>query len=127
MRYTVSDLYTTMGRHWVPNDDFEYSLNPNFHYTMATMNTIRAEQIFFKSYVKKRIFKFLKKRSKNMSIDTPQSLQRALHCIHEEVNRMSTRLNRCHFRQLATKNIDDGLMHEVEFYLNASRKKTSII
>ncbi|KAL7175184.1 hypothetical protein ACSBR2_028897 [Camellia fascicularis] len=58
-----------------------------------------------------------------MSIDTPQLLQMALHCIREEVTRMSMRLNRYHFCQLATKHAEDGLMHEAEFYLTISRKE----
>ncbi|KAL7207995.1 hypothetical protein ACSBR1_029866 [Camellia fascicularis] len=98
MRYTVSDLYTAIGCHWVSNNDFEYPLNPNLRYTMATVNTMRAEWQY--------------RRSKNMPIDTPQLLQRALHNIREEVNRMSMRLNRYHFCQLAIERIEHGLMHE---------------
>ena len=58
-----------------------------------------------------------------MSIATPQLLQMPLHCIREEVTRMSMCLNRYHFCQLATECAQNGLMHEAKSYLNASREE----
>ncbi|KAL7237630.1 hypothetical protein ACSBR2_003853 [Camellia fascicularis] len=82
-----------MGRHWVSNDDFEYPLNPNLRYTMATMNTMRAEWQYWSTQAnilqelcEEKNIQIPRRRSKNMSIDTLQLLQRALHRICEEVN-----------------------------------------
>ena len=42
--YTVVDLYSAMGRHWVADgDEFQYPLNPNLRYSHHTVNTMRAE------------------------------------------------------------------------------------
>ena len=44
MRYTMVDLYSAKGRHWVADGDkFQYPLNPNLSYSHAAVNTMRAE------------------------------------------------------------------------------------
>ncbi|KAL7221761.1 hypothetical protein ACSBR1_023662 [Camellia fascicularis] len=97
---------------------------------MATMNTMRAEWRYWSTQAnilqelcKEKNIRIPRRRSKNMSIDTLQLLQRVLHRIREEVNRISMDLNRYYFCQLTTECAEDGFMHEAEFYLNTSREE----
>ena len=54
---------------------------------------------------------------KNMPIDTPQLLQRALNRMHEECNRTSLHLNRYNLSLLAEKRAEERLMEESKQYL----------
>lgn len=97
MRYTVVDLYSAMGRYWVADgDEFEYPMNPNLRYSRATVNTMRAEWEFRKTRANVLVelcrevnLKFPRRLAMRMPTDTPQLLQRALHRIRDEVNRMT--------------------------------------
>ncbi|KAH7846288.1 hypothetical protein Vadar_012198 [Vaccinium darrowii] len=55
-----------------------------------------------------------------MPTNTPQLLQRALHHIREEVNRMQMRLSRYNYLHLANERREEGLMAEANFYMEAS-------
>ena len=55
-----------------------------------------------------------------MPIDTPQLLQRALHSICDEVNRMTQRLQRSELRKTANERVEDGLMDDAQQYFSWS-------
>ena len=87
MRYTVVDLYSTMGRYWVTDgDEFQYSLNPNLRYSHVPVNTMRAEWGFritranvLVELCREVNIKFPRRLAMRMPTDTPQLLQR--YCI----------------------------------------------
>ena len=51
-----------------------------------------------------------------MPTDTPQLLQRALHRIRDEVNRMTQRLQRSELMKTANECVEDGLMDDAHQY-----------
>ena len=124
MRYTVVDLYSAMGRYWVADgDEFQYLLNPNLHYSRATVNTMRAEWEFritranvFVELCREVNIKFSRRLAMHMPTDTPQLLQRALHRIRDEVNRMTQRLQRSGLMKTANERAEDGLMDDAHQY-----------
>ncbi|KAF7131861.1 hypothetical protein RHSIM_Rhsim09G0099200 [Rhododendron simsii] len=127
MRYIVRDIIQATGRQWYLDDDFEYPLNPNMQYTPIVFREMQREyQCRFEQY---EVLKFdcrtfnipiPRCRAVDMSIDTHQLLQRALHHFREEVNRMQMRLQRHQYRFLANERRDEGLMGEARFYREAS-------
>ena len=124
MTYTVIDLYSAMGRYWVADgDEFQYPLNPNLRYSRATVNTMRAEWEFRKTRANVLVelcrevnLKFPRQLAMRMPTDTPQLLQRALHRIRDEVNRMTQRLQRSELMKTANKRAKDGLMDDAHQY-----------
>ncbi|KAL7185249.1 hypothetical protein ACSBR2_027219 [Camellia fascicularis] len=91
-----------MSRHWVADEDeFQYPLNPNLRYSHAAVNTMRVEWEFFITRASVLVelcrevnIKFPRWLAMRMPIDTPQLLQRALHRVRDEVNRMTQRFQR---------------------------------
>ncbi|KAH7856454.1 hypothetical protein Vadar_001576 [Vaccinium darrowii] len=127
MRYTVRDIFEETRRHWQLDDDFEYPLNPNMRHTPKVITKIRREcqcriELSDVLIFDCRSFNIPipRHRAIGMAIDTPQLLQRALHCIREEVNRMQMRLSRYNYQRLANERRDEGLMAEAHFYMEAS-------
>ncbi|CAL5379921.1 unnamed protein product [Camellia sinensis] len=109
-----------MGRYWVADgDEFEYPMNPNLRYSRATVNTMRAEWEFRKTRANVLVelcrevnLKFPRRLAMRMPTDTPQLLQRALHRIRDEVNRMTQRLQRSGLMKTANERAEDGLMDD---------------
>ena len=60
---------------------------------------------------------------KNMSIDTPQLLQWASNCMHEECNHMSLCLHRYNLHLLVEECAEEGLMEEAKQYMFGSQEK----
>ncbi|KAF5932981.1 hypothetical protein HYC85_029152 [Camellia sinensis] len=124
MRYTVVDLYSATGRYWFADgDEFQYPLNPNLRYSHATVNTMRAEWEFritrasvLVELCREVNIKFPHRLAMRLPTDTPQLLQRALHCIRDEVNRMTQRLQRSSLMKTANKRAEDGLMDDAHQY-----------
>ncbi|THG02524.1 hypothetical protein TEA_028678 [Camellia sinensis var. sinensis] len=79
MRYTVVDLYSTMGCHWVSDgDEFKYPLNPNLRYSHHTVNTMTAECEFritrasvLVELCRELHIQFSRRLAMRMPIDTP--------------------------------------------------------
>ena len=42
-RYRPHNVFTTMGRYWVLEDEFSYPINPNLQNNAQVHNTMRAE------------------------------------------------------------------------------------
>ncbi|KAL7224989.1 hypothetical protein ACSBR1_026299 [Camellia fascicularis] len=128
MRYTVVNLYSTMGHHWVAaGDEFQYPLNPNLRYSHAAVNTMRAEWEFHITRASVLVelcrevnIKFPRRLAMRMLIDTPQLLQRALHRIRDEVNRMTQRLQRFELMKTANERAEDVLMNDAHQYFTWS-------
>ncbi|KAL7181291.1 hypothetical protein ACSBR1_040214 [Camellia fascicularis] len=64
--------------------------------------------------------KFPRRLAMRMPIDTPQLLQKALHRIRNEVNRMTQRLQRSELRKTANERAKDGLMDDTQQYFSWS-------
>ncbi|KAL7188930.1 hypothetical protein ACSBR1_038733 [Camellia fascicularis] len=64
--------------------------------------------------------KFPQRLAMCMPIDTPQLLQKALHRIRDEVNRMTQRLQRSELWKTANEHAEDGLMDDAQQYLSWS-------
>ncbi|KAL7241242.1 hypothetical protein ACSBR2_006795 [Camellia fascicularis] len=119
-----------MGRHWVADgDEFEYPLNPNLHCSHHTVNTMTAEWEFriTRSSILVELccevyIKFPRRLAMRMPIDTPQLLQRALHRIRNEVNRMTQRLQRYELRKTMNERAEDGLMDDAQQYFSWSMR-----
>ncbi|KAH7849105.1 hypothetical protein Vadar_013050 [Vaccinium darrowii] len=127
MRYTVCDIFEATGRHWHLDDKFEYSLNPNLRYTPTVVTTMRREYQYRIELSKVLIFDCRPlnipipyRRAVGMATDTPELLQRALHCFREQVNRMQMRLSRYNYQLLANEQREEGLMAEACFYMEAN-------
>ncbi|KAH7847362.1 hypothetical protein Vadar_025257 [Vaccinium darrowii] len=127
MRYKVRDIFEATGRHWHLDDDFEYPLNPNVRYTPRVITEMRREYQYRIELSEVLIFDcrsfnipIPRRRAVAMPTDTPQLLQRALHRIREEVNRMQMRLSRYNYQRLANERREEGLMAEANFYIEAS-------
>ncbi|CAL5374247.1 unnamed protein product [Camellia sinensis] len=104
-------------------DEFEYPINPNLRYSRATVNTMRAEWEFHKTQANVLVelcrevnLKFPRRLAMRMPTDTPQLLQRALHCIRDEVNHMTQRLQRSGLMKIANEHAEDGLIDDEHQY-----------
>ncbi|CAL5340762.1 unnamed protein product [Camellia sinensis] len=98
-------------------------MNPNLRYSRATVNTMRAEREFRKTRANVLVelchevnLKFPRRLAMRMPTDTPQLLQRALHRIRDEVNRMTQRLQRSGLMKTANERAEDGLMDDAHQY-----------
>ncbi|KAL7176109.1 hypothetical protein ACSBR2_029641 [Camellia fascicularis] len=128
MTYTVVDLYSTMGCHWVADgDEFQYPLNLNLRYSHHTVNTMRAEWEFHITRATVLVelchevhIKFPRRLAMCMPIDTPQLLQRALYRVRDEVNRMTQRLQRSELWKIVNEHAEDGLMDDAQQYFSWS-------
>ncbi|KAL7249757.1 hypothetical protein ACSBR1_011857 [Camellia fascicularis] len=124
MRYTMVDLYSAMGHYWVADgDEFQYPLNPNLRYSRSTVNTMTTEWEFritranvLVELCREVNIKFPRRLAMRMPTDTPQLLQRALHRICDEVNRMTQRLQRSSLMKTANERAEDGLMDDAHQY-----------
>ncbi|KAF5932930.1 hypothetical protein HYC85_029101 [Camellia sinensis] len=113
-----------MGRYWVADgDEFQYPLNPNLHYSHAAVNTMRAEWEFritranvFVELCREVNIKFPRRLAIGMPTNTPQLLQRALHRIRDEVNRMTQCLQRSELTKTANERTEDALMDDAHQY-----------
>ena len=56
----------------------------------------------------------------HMPIDSPQLLQKALHRIRDEVNRMTQRLQRSELMKIANEHAEDRLMDDAHQYFTWS-------
>ena len=127
MNYTVSDIFESIGRHWVGYDKWEYPLDPNKRYSRETVNIMYNEYQYRvkEADVLVDVCRGLNisvpsRRAVNMPINTPQLLQMALHHFREEVNRMTQRHQRWSFLQSANEKKEDGFMAEWEMYMQES-------
>jgi len=99
--YRPHDVFIAMGRCWVLEDEFSYSINPNLRNNAQVHNTMRAEwdwllreqKMFYDEIVGYKM-PVPRRLALQMSRDTIGKLSKALCCIREENNRMKICLNR---------------------------------
>ena len=127
MNYTVSDIFESIGRHWVGYDEWEYPLDPNKRYSRETVNIMYNEYQYrvkeadvLVDVCRASNISVPRRRAVNMPINTPHLLQMALHRYREEVNRMTQRHQRWSFFQSAIEKKEDGFMAEWEMYMQES-------
>ena len=99
--YRPYNVFTTMGRCWVLEDEFSYPINPNLRNSAYIHNIMgqewawlfREQQMFYDELVG---FKLLVPRrlASQMPRDSIDELRKALNRIREENNQMKIRLNR---------------------------------
>ena len=113
--YRPHDVFTTMSRCWVLEDEFNYPINSNMRNSTYVHNTMRQEwawlfreqQMFYDELVG---FKLLVPRrfASQMPRDTINELRKALNRIREENNRMKIRLNRYRTQVEIRESVDGG-------------------
>ena len=99
-RYMPHNVLTAMGRYWVLEDEFSYSINPNLRNSAQVHNTMRAEwdwllreqEMFYDEMVNYKLSMHWRLGSQ-MPRDTIDELRKALCHIREENNRMKICLN----------------------------------
>ncbi|KAL0010903.1 hypothetical protein SO802_006011 [Lithocarpus litseifolius] len=99
--YRPCDVFTAMGRCWVLEDEFSYSINPNLRNIAYVHNTMRQEwawllheqEMFYDELVGYKLL-VPRRLASQMPRDTIKELRKALNCIREESDRMKIRLNR---------------------------------
>lgn len=125
MSYTPGDIFRAIGRQWLCDDDFRYSLNPNDRYSAHSITTMQREWEWRAQCLSSCVgqcqsqeLRVPKQRAKLMKRNTPQQLEVALFRAREEENRMRLRLWR---HSLA----EDAKMYaEAGDYLRARQYRT---
>ena len=100
LMYRPCDVFTTMDRYWVLEDEFNYPINPNMQNNAWVHNIMRQEwawllhehEMFYDEFVGYKL-PVPRRLALPMPKDTIDGLRRALNCIGEENNQMKIRLN----------------------------------
>ena len=98
MTYHPGDIFESMGRKWVLEREFEYSLNPSERYNRQYISKMRREWNYrldeahnIETDLRSRGLHRPKRRAIGMPLTSPQELNLALNRIREENNRMRLR------------------------------------
>lgn len=115
MTYTPGDIFRAMGRNWVCEDEFRYSLNPNNRYSTLSVATMQREWEWRTRTLDICVeqcqtngLRVPKQRAKFMLRNTPQELEAALFRAREEENRMRLRVRRHSLAADARMFAEDG-------------------
>ena len=106
--YRPHNVFTTMGRCWVLEDEFSYPINPNLRNCAYVHNTMRQEWAWL--FCEQQMF-YDKLVGFKLPRDMIDELRKALNCIREENNRMKIRLNR-YRTQVEIRELVDGGWYE---------------
>ena len=120
--YRPHDVFTAMGRCWVLEDVFSYSINPNMRNSAYIHNTMRQEwawlfreqQMFYDELVGFKL-PMPWRLASQMPRDTIDELCKALNCIREENNRMKIRLNRYWNQVEIRESVEGGWYEHAQF------------
>ena len=106
--YRPHDVFTAMGRCWVLEDEFSYSINPNLWNSAYVHNTMRQEWAWL--FCEQQMF-YDKLVGFKLPRDMIDELRKALNCIREENNRMKICLN-WYWTQVEIRELVDGGWYE---------------
>ena len=120
--YRPHDVFIAMGRCWVLEDEFSYSINPNLRNSAYVHNIMRQEwawlfheqQMFYNKLVGFKL-PVPWRLASQMPRDMIDELRKALNRIKEENNLMKIRLNRYRTQVEIRELVDGGWYEHAQF------------
>ena len=118
LMYRPCDVFTTMDRYWVLEDEFNYPINLNLriHNTMRQEWAwlFREQQMFYDELVDFKL-PVPRRLASQMPRDMINELRKALNCISEENNRMKIRLNQYRTQVEIRESVEGGWYEHAQF------------
>ena len=120
--YRPYNVFTTMGRCWVLEDEFSYPIDPNLRNSARVHNTMRQEwawllceqQMFYDELVGYKL-SMPQQLALQMPRDTIDEFRKALNCIRQENNRMKIHLNRYQIQVEIRESVECKLYEHIQF------------